>query len=114
MICAHCRREVADASNFCSFCGSMQQAAPSARPFKRLRRSVTDCKIAGVCSGIAEYFEIDSTVVRLLSLILIFIPVPILPAIVSYIVAWLVMPQAPAPSAPVTASPVVPQTTQVA
>ena len=32
---------------------------------KKLYRSVTDKKIAGVCGGIAEYFEVDSTIIRL-------------------------------------------------
>ena len=32
---------------------------------KRLYKSATDKKIAGVCGGIAEYFNIDSTLVRL-------------------------------------------------
>lgn len=33
---------------------------------KRLYRSETDRKLCGVCGGIAEYFNIDSTVVRLI------------------------------------------------
>ena len=32
---------------------------------KRLTRSNTDRKLAGVCAGIAEYFDIDPTVVRI-------------------------------------------------
>ncbi len=32
---------------------------------KKLTRSTTDRKLAGVCAGIAEYFGIDPTVVRL-------------------------------------------------
>ena len=32
---------------------------------KKLYRSETDKKIAGVCGGIAEYFSVDSTIVRL-------------------------------------------------
>jgi phage shock protein PspC (stress-responsive transcriptional regulator) len=32
---------------------------------KRLTRSATDVKIAGVCGGLAEYFNVDSTLVRL-------------------------------------------------
>ena len=73
-------------------------------------RSSVDRKIAGVCGGIAEYLEIDSTVVRLVWLVLILIPVPVVPAIVAYVVAWLVMPQAPT----VTASPAAPHSAQVA
>jgi phage shock protein PspC (stress-responsive transcriptional regulator) len=113
MTCKHCQREVPDQSNFCNSCGGMQQTSVS-RGYKRLMRSATDRKIAGVCGGIAEYFEIDSTVVRLVWLVLLFIPVPIVPSIVAYIVAWLVMPQAPVPVAVATAPPVAPHTTQVA
>lgn len=32
---------------------------------KRLYRSQTDRKLCGVCGGIAEYFNIDPTIVRL-------------------------------------------------
>ena len=32
---------------------------------KRLTRSNTDRKLAGVCAGIAAYFDIDPTVVRI-------------------------------------------------
>ena len=32
---------------------------------KRLTRSNTDRKLAGVCAGIAEYFDIDPTIVRI-------------------------------------------------
>lgn len=39
---------------------------------KKLYRSRKDRKIAGVCGGIAEYFNIDSTLVRLLAVITIF------------------------------------------
>ena len=33
---------------------------------KKLYRSRTDKKLAGVCAGVAKYFGIDSTIVRLL------------------------------------------------
>lgn len=39
---------------------------------KRLTKSKTDVKIAGVCGGIAEYLGIDSTVVRALYLVFTF------------------------------------------
>jgi phage shock protein C len=61
-------------------------------------RSAVDCKIAGVCGGIAEYLEIDSTLVRLVWVLLVLMPVPVVPAVIGYFVAWLVMPQAPHPA----------------
>ncbi len=39
---------------------------------KKLYKSVKDRKLAGVCGGIAEYFDIDSSIVRILWLIVIF------------------------------------------
>ena len=38
---------------------------------KKLTRSNTDKKLLGVCGGIAEYFDIDSTIVRILFLLLL-------------------------------------------
>jgi phage shock protein C len=99
MTCQHCQRDIAEYSNFCYFCGARQNAAPAPPVQKRLMRSSKDCKIAGVCGGIAEYLEVDSTLVRLVWVILIFAPVPIFPAVVGYFVAWLIMPQAPLPVA---------------
>lgn len=39
-------------------------------PIKRLHRSRTDRIIAGVCGGIAEYMNMDPTVVRILAVII--------------------------------------------
>ncbi len=102
MICSNCRREIAEHSNFCYYCGARQGAAEPPRPpaaRKRLRRSATDSKIAGVCGGFAEYFDVDSTVVRLVWVLLVLVPVPVIPAFLGYIVAWIIMPKAPLPAA---------------
>lgn len=56
---------------------------------KKLKKSSTDRKICGVCGGIAEYLNIDSTVIRLLALLLLCTGSGIL----IYIVAALVMPE---------------------
>lgn len=37
---------------------------------KKLYRSNKDAKIAGICGGIGEYFEIDPTIVRIIALLL--------------------------------------------
>lgn len=37
---------------------------------KKLYRSITDRKLMGVCGGMAEYFNIDSTLIRVLWVIL--------------------------------------------
>ena len=57
---------------------------------KKLYRSTTDVKLAGVCAGVAEYFELDPTVVRLGTvLISLFSGVGIL----AYVLAALIIPQ---------------------
>jgi phage shock protein C len=116
MTCGNCHRDIAEYSNFCYFCGARQHAAtaPAGTPYasKRLMRSSVDCKIAGVCGGLAEYLDVDSTLVRLIWVLLVLMPVPVVPAFVGYFVAWLVIPKAPypawqpAPAAPQSAQPV--------
>ena len=57
---------------------------------KKLYRSTTDVKLAGVCAGVAEYLELDPTVVRLGTvLISLFSGVGIL----AYVLAALIIPQ---------------------
>ncbi len=59
---------------------------------KRLYRSKKDCIIGGVCGGIAEYFEIDPTLVRLLAVLVIFLGGA---GVIAYIIAWIIIPQNP-------------------
>jgi phage shock protein C len=116
MVCSNCRRDIADYSNFCYYCGSRQTVAtPVGMPpgVKRLRRSVTDRKLAGVCGGFAEYFEMDSTVLRIIWVLAAIFPIPFA-AVVGYLVAWLVMPEAPLPAPIAAPAPAAPESTQTA
>ncbi|KPL81290.1 PspC domain-containing protein [Herpetosiphon geysericola] len=54
----------------------------------RLLRSYYDRKLAGVCGGLGAYFEIDSTLVRLVMILLIFTGL----SFFIYPVLWLIMP----------------------
>ena len=58
---------------------------------KRLCKSMNDRKLAGVCGGIAEYFGIDSTIVRL---ILVIFCLAAGSGVLFYIIAAIVMPEA--------------------
>ncbi|MET0979966.1 MAG: PspC domain-containing protein [Candidatus Saccharimonadales bacterium] len=58
---------------------------------KRLYAS-KDKKIAGVCGGIAEYFDIDPTLVRL-GWIILTVVTGIIPGVIAYVIAAIVMPQ---------------------
>lgn len=57
----------------------------------KLQRSKTDRKIAGVCGGLAKYFDIDATVVRVV-FVLLLLPGG-LPGFIPYVILWLVMPE---------------------
>ena len=61
---------------------------------KKLYRSRTDCQIAGVCGGLAEYFNLDPLLVRILMVVLALAT----PAgFLFYVLAWLFIPEVPAP-----------------
>jgi len=57
---------------------------------QRLYRSETDRVLGGVCGGIAEVYDADPTLVRLLTALLIFGSSGT--GLLMYIVAWIVMP----------------------
>ena len=65
-------------------------------PVGRLARSETDKQIAGVCGGLAEFFGVDSTIVRLAAVILAIYPGAIIGGVVAYLIAWFIMPARPA------------------
>jgi phage shock protein C len=100
MVCTSCGREITPNSNFCYFCGARQTSTGVAA--KRLMRSSIDRKVAGVCGGVAEYFEVDATIVRLLWAFVTLVT-GIVPGILAYIVGWVIMPEAPIPAVVVPA-----------
>ena len=59
---------------------------------KRFYLSSTDKKIAGVCGGLAEYFEVDPLLIRVLFLVAI---LEIGMGLVAYLVLWLLAPRSP-------------------
>ena len=90
MICTHCGKQIVEESSYCSFCGSRQDASFRA---KLLTRSSINRKIAGVCGGLAEYFSVDPTIVRLIWIALSVFPGGILGGVVAYILAWIIIPK---------------------
>jgi len=97
MICQKCQKEIADGSNFCYFCGTPMAAAPpppgappSDEP-RRLVRSLTDRKLGGVCAGLANYLDMDVSLVRVLAAISIFFYGV---GLMGYLVAWIIIPVA--------------------
>ncbi|MBC7982162.1 PspC domain-containing protein [Candidatus Parcubacteria bacterium] len=59
---------------------------------KKLYLSETDKKIWGVLGGLAEYFEVDSTIIRV-SFVFILIITGFIPGILFYIFAALIIPK---------------------
>ena len=99
MTCLNCHREIAESSNFCYFCGARQTVA-SARPAgppKRLMRSSTNNKLAGICGGLGEYMDADPTIVRLVLVLIVFFT-GIFPGVVAYLLGWIIIPLAPGPA----------------
>jgi phage shock protein C len=97
--CSNCQKEIAEYSNFCYNCGARQvhiggttSAAHTNSSPKRLTRSSVDKKIAGVCGGLADYFDLDPTLVRVLWLLLIFFAGT---GVLAYVVLWIALPLAP-------------------
>ncbi len=58
---------------------------------RRLRRSTSDRMIAGVCGGLARYFDLDPTVVRVAYVVVSLLSAAF-PGILVYIVLLFVMP----------------------
>jgi phage shock protein PspC (stress-responsive transcriptional regulator) len=59
---------------------------------KKLYRSTVDKMIGGVAGGLAEYFDIDTTLVRVLFVVVVFLGGG---GIIAYIILWIVVPQKP-------------------
>src|SRR2546421_9688396 len=89
MYCNYCGKSIQDDANVCAYCGT-RVGGVVAR--KRLVRPREGRKIAGVCLGVAEYFDLDVTIVRLVWLIASVVTGV---GLLSYPIAWIVMPEEP-------------------
>jgi phage shock protein C len=68
-------------------------------PERRLLRSNTDRHVAGVCGGLAVYFGVDATPIRLLWVIASILGGAVIGGIIAYLLAWFIVPRAPEPVA---------------
>ena len=62
------------------------------KPYKRLYRSRRERMIAGVCGGLADYFDMDPTWVRIIFIVFLLLGGS---AFLVYLIMWLVVPLAP-------------------
>jgi phage shock protein C len=81
MYCNSCGKTIAEDVRFCSYCGTVVGIPPAP---KRLMRSRAEKKIGGVCAGLAQYFDLDVTLVRILA-IFITLATGVCPGIVTYL-----------------------------
>ena len=109
MLCPKCQKEVVEGSKFCYNCGAQLagQAAPPAggyvAPPKRLMRSSSDKNVGGVCAGVADYFDLDPTLVRVVWLLAVLCAGT---GGLVYLILWIALPLAPAtPALAVPGSP---------
>ncbi|HPC36608.1 MAG TPA: PspC domain-containing protein [Candidatus Marinimicrobia bacterium] len=61
---------------------------------KKIYRSRTDQKLAGICGGLGEIFNIDSNLIRL-ALVFATILTGFFPLLITYIVGWIIIPEGP-------------------
>ncbi len=101
MICTSCQKEIAQGSNFCYHCGAKQMSAgpaqtaatpPPPRSARKLMRSSTDKKISGVCAGMANYLDLDVTLVRVLWVLAFLCGGT---GLLLYVILWIVLPVEP-------------------
>ena len=59
---------------------------------RKLYRSKTNRKLAGVCGGLAEYFNLDATLIRVLFVVLAVLGGS---GIVLYLALWIIVPKEP-------------------
>lgn len=60
--------------------------------FKRVYKSTTDKKLDGVCAGLANYLDVDPTVIRL-SYVLLTLVTGVFPGLIAYIIMAIIMPK---------------------
>jgi phage shock protein C len=101
MFCNYCGKQIQDDAAVCAYCGRRIGCAATPQKLMRAAKHSPDRKVAGVCAGFAAYFDLDVTIVRVVWLIVALFGGG---GVLAYIIAWIVMPEAPdvavAPPAP--------------
>src|SRR5437016_13815444 len=91
MYCNACGKAIAEDGRVCSYCGKVVGIPPTP---KKLLRSRAEKKIAGICAGLAQYFDLDVSAVRILCFFITLVS-GVCPGIVTYLLAWIIVPAEP-------------------
>jgi phage shock protein C len=89
MYCNYCGKGIPDDAHVCPYCAKQVNYVV---PPRRLMRPRTNRKIAGVCAGFANYFDIDPVIVRLVWLVVVIFGGT---GLLAYLIAWILMPEEP-------------------
>ena len=89
MYCNYCGKVIPDDANLCAYCGKRIEGVVAR---ERLVRRREDRKIAGVCAGFAEYFDLDVTIIRVAWATCVVCGGV---GALAYVVCWIVIPEEP-------------------
>ncbi len=89
MYCNYCGKVIPEDANLCAYCGKRVEGVMAR---ERLVRPRQNRKVAGVCAGFAEYFDLDVTLIRIVWVLCV---VCAGVGVLAYIVCWIVMPEEP-------------------
>src|SRR5437868_14927705 len=91
MYCNACGKTIAEDGRYCSYCGNVVGIPPAP---KKLMRSRADRKIACVCAGLAQYLDLDTSLVRILWFF-ITLACGIFLCMIAYVLSWIIIPAEP-------------------